>query len=360
MFKKNVALVLMLLCLFAALPAAAQEATVETFPIPGVALYSELSPDGRLLATYNNSVILSDEVDPLLLPIRLYDVETGELFAELTGHADYPAAAAFSLDNARFFTYHPTGYVHIWSLPDGEYLGAMNVIPFGSAMEYLAGDGLVILQSAQIITQIWDVESGAMTHVLLNRFDTMAELRASMNDSIPDIGAALAASPDGNQVAVATGYGNLWLWDIEAQESTLLVTSAYENPVFPIRALQFTSDGERLVYIETQQDLLNVLDLASGDLTEIPAPDTSFRVLAVSPDGSRAAWLSDAGEDRAIVVSALDGSGDEQRIPLPIDEDIMVERASASLHFTPDGSRLVFTGMMTHDYDNAFFVIDLG
>ncbi|MBZ0305858.1 MAG: hypothetical protein K8I82_07305, partial [Anaerolineae bacterium] len=101
-------LVLLSLATAAYRPAAAE---IKIIPFHSNQSGVELSPDGKTIATHELGVIQGDEIYPDLLPIRLFDVESGTEKALLTGHTDYAIDIAFSPDSQTLASYHFPGYV---------------------------------------------------------------------------------------------------------------------------------------------------------------------------------------------------------------------------------------------------------
>jgi WD40 repeat protein len=355
---KGLILIVLLLTAFAA-PAAAKEPAVKVIPVPGMAFGSVLSPDGRLLAMFENGQIQDGVVDPLLLPLRLLDLESGDMRL-LSGHTDYATDGVFSPDGSTFASYHGNGFIYLWDVASGAMIKTIPAIPGGAGLAYHPdGAHLVGLVGNSLMVQVavWDTTTGAITALLMPRPTTFQEILD--RSGIPDTGLEHALSPDGAQVAVATMYSRVQLWDLATGEYRMLVESEDEQPRLNIRALAYTPDGSRLVYQHWDEKKLYIVDLAT--VSEVAAIDNVQDALfAISPDGVQIAWVN--GKENTLNVASLDQPGTPTTISLPVSEDYTTRAQPrlSSLTFTPDGQQIVFSGFISSDkLKNAVYVISL-
>lgn len=349
-------------------PAAAQSGpTVRVIPVSGQMLLSALSPDGRTLAVFENPQVLDFVVDPLALPIRLIDLESGTTTL-LGGHTDYATAAVFTSDGARLITAHGNGDLLVWDVASATIAQRILGFPGATPISLAADDRTLATRLAAVITQvtIWDLSSGQITHVLTPRLETYKEYQELfLARPVPESPAAMVLSPDGSTLWVASVYGRVWRWDVASSSSTLVVDNPSERPDFPIRALSITADGSALIYHDRTAGQTVILDTASGRVRETIAVTTQLPP-AVTPDGRRIAWF-----DRdTLTFSVWDAAQGGAPQPLAVDfASIAVDQEALSippsglpiLYFTPDGQQLIFAGFLNADArDNAVLVIDLG
>ena len=325
----------------------AQDTPFEAVPVFGEALQAELSPDGRLVATYENSVALNDEVNSELLPIRIYDLSTGEEVAALEGQLDYAVDVAFSPDGETLASLHWIGYLNLWDVATGDLLNQIPITQGGGVrVEFLPdGRSVVLIQPQPPGVQVWDTDTGAMTRILYNHYENLQEYRDAVQN-VPENAAAYALSPDGTTVALATSHGRIWLWNLETGEPTLAVNLDEEFPTFPIRNLRFTADGARLVYTNTDTESIVALDLATLEpMVEVIVDDLRIPYLAISPDGDTVVWIGGEERDR---LYTLDLDEPESQRAL---EGILEGTPTSPpvLLFTPDGSRVIVAGFRSED-----------
>jgi WD40 repeat protein len=331
----------------------AQELVTKTFPVYGMGIYSRLSPDGRYLATYEDGILQNNEVFPELLSIRIYDISNGQEVALLDGETDYAADVAFSPDGTQLAALYPTGWVHIWSVADGETVKRMPVAPNALRMLWLAdGETLAIAAGLLPQVQLWNVETGAMTALLTERYDTMAEQRAALSAGPVDGLAGFTASADGNRFAVATHYGRIYLWTRDG-EQTFLYDSEEEVPTLPIRDLTFTPDGQTLVALNNRADKLLLLDVETAQVREIESPADLVVGLAVSRDGTQAAWLAVTERDVSLLVADI-ATGEASSYVLNNEDDAGRLTPMVRLNFTGEDAQLVLTGQfdLTNDFES--------
>lgn len=361
--RSLIRLFVLLVCVLSFRAVQAQDGPAKSFPAYGEAFSSRQSPDGRLLATFENGVIYSNEIVPEYLPVRVYDVTTGQAVATLDGEPDYAVDVAFSPDSSRLVALYPTGWLHIWNLADGSTVARLPIAPNGLRVAWMPdGDTIAVAAGQLPQVQLWDVNSGDMTALLTERFETRLEQQNAFSDGPPDGLAAFTVSPDGSRFAIATYYGRIHLWT-PAGAMTLLYDAEYESPYFPFRDLVFSADSRRLIVADNRNRV--VFDLSADDgrvLNEIESPDARLLTLAVSDDGMRGAWLATPeGADSLIVIADLT-TGETQTLPLPTDESNSWTTPMVGLFFSADGRQLILTGRFVPGTDpatNSVYVLTL-
>ena len=264
----------------------------------GPIMDAEISADGRyaLTASFDNSVgywtLGSDAVTWLdghaaavktviFLPpgraasggddfaITLWDLATGN-DARLEGHKGQVASLAVSPDGATLASASWDGSVGLWSLPGGENLAMMS--GHGGVVNDVAfsADGALLYSaSADGTIRVWDVAARAESRQLVhhgfgvNRLllgsgwlayggvdggtriidpETANEIADLTLDRRPIL--ALAAAPDGSEIAVGDGEGFVMTVSTETWAITGDYKAAAEGPVW---ALAWTGDSASLL-----------------------------------------------------------------------------------------------------------------
>lgn len=345
---------LVLIVAWGVVSAHAQDISNREIPIMGEMAGVRLSPDGQMIVTFENGVIHNDYIVPEFMPIRLYDVATGEEVAAFTGHTDYASSAVFSADNRTLVTYHNHGYIYLWDVKSREFIRRIPALPGYLQMDLFPdGQTLAVLTGGIGQVSLFDVGTGHITQVLMRRFDTYAEFRErEMSQGPLDNFVALAIAPDGQSLATATIFGRIYLWDIQTGDYHLL-RDADSSPALNIRQLRFTPDGSSLVFSHREDAMIYGLDVASGRETfGVPADGIWF---AVSHDGTRVAWF---GESR-VYMADVSRPDESVELAFALPAGLRPQAPQLLLAFLPGDNQLVLGGFYAPDGGNRVFIIDV-
>ncbi len=107
MLRRNLIALALLIALFVGLcaPLSVQAAggSIKTIPVNSKGFVLRLSPDGKTAVVFEVAA-LHNQVDPLFLPIQLFDTATAKAIGMLAGLTDYTMDAAFTPDGTRLAT----------------------------------------------------------------------------------------------------------------------------------------------------------------------------------------------------------------------------------------------------------------
>jgi WD40 repeat protein len=356
----SLGVVLVLLAgLGAPITAAQGDVTVRTIDITGQLVQSTLSPDGSLLAVWENGAYHNNELILSLLPIQLVNLDTGDV-TRLIGPTDYASDAAFSPDGSMLVTYHPGGWIFVWDTATGQEIRRIPAVPGMARVSFLPDGTLVTaLPGPQASTVLWDVATGTPAGLLAHRYGTYAQAMDSMSRQAAGMSTmAFTGSPAGDTLLTVSLGGKIWLWDLATGDETLLRDGDDERPMLPIRRVTYTPDGT-LIFYHNRDGLLYALDMVSGEETTLLAIEKVGSSVAITPDGSRAAWV-DADLTSVQIVSLDAPDAAPQVIPLPeTDLELRPSEVTNSLAFSDDGTRLALTGYISDDNANMVVVVDL-
>ncbi len=244
MFKRRgiiLFVIIAALLIGAALPGSAgaqDDPAVRVVPVMGELLIAELSPDGHTLAVFDNVNFHNDyEVIPEHLPIQLVDLDSGEV-SWLLGFSDHAWAVAFSPDSTRLVSAHGNGEVFLWDVASHTMISQLWGYPGMRALALLPDNNTLIANMSTTYTQIgqWDLTTGYMTALMMDRYATYGEFRAQVESSPANGVIGLDVAPDGETLAAVTSYGRIWRWDLTTHEPTLLVDTENTQPMLDISA----------------------------------------------------------------------------------------------------------------------------
>jgi WD40 repeat protein/serine/threonine protein kinase len=261
----------------------------------GVVSCLALSPDGTLLASGggDNHVIVSKvEGDKLVFQRRL------------VGHIAEIRGLAFAPDGKSLVSSSRDGAVRVWNSDQGNSirvinpnLGAAYCVAISPSGELLAVGGGDWQQGG---VKLYDLATGT----------ELAEIKSPKG-----FVHALAFTPDSQKLVSGSADGAVRIWQLERPAATTGTTAESpaeaSKPVEPIKpvarleghggpifGLAVTADGQTA--LSTSDDYYtNVWNLAAGEKAAAHKSDGAMRCVAVTADGSRAAW---SGGQMSIVV----------------------------------------------------------
>ncbi len=347
---------LVLLLLMVCLPVVqAQDARVTAIPIPSMLFSYTLSPDGRFAAVFENGVMQNETVYPEYLPVRIYDLASGEEIAALTGQTDYTSDAAFSPDGSLLVSYHTNGYLYVWDTASWELLKRIPAFPGGGLLRWLPGSGSRL--AGRITGQpgsvaVWDIESDALTALLTPRYATWQEHKeVEFNrPGGPNPMVTFEPVPDGAHVLVVMSTGEFREWEMATGDSKIWRAVDEERQMFPVREIDFSADGRRLGYFDRTSRQMIVADAASGAVVTAFNTGEAARSGALSPDGETAAWTD------GVSVFVAPVAEPEAIMTIPLTTELRVQ-GQPDLEFLPDGTGLVLGGLTSLENQNALFII---
>jgi WD40 repeat protein/class 3 adenylate cyclase len=317
-----------------------------TEPVPGAAF----SPDGRLLATAGNDHL-----------VVLHDPTTGATIGAPLSIDSEPSSAAFSPDSRRLAVGTFGQNTLVFDVHTGLQVASLDAVSAGVTFSP-DGARLVTSSTSRGKTIVWD-----------------AATFTPVGPPIAAGGLGVAFRPDGHELAIAQGSGNVSLWDPDGKPlfthpipgasrysgryspdgRILAVPDTNSLTLYDARTLQplgpplpdpgpppiqgigptptafaFSPDGTRLAIARATVEFYDVASQRRVG-PSVPLETTAALSLGFSPDGKTLAVGGGKGD-----LYLVDPPSGRRRGPLPLShsKDGFINEA-----FSPDGRRLVAT-----------------
>ncbi|QAT83272.1 WD domain-/G-beta repeat-containing protein [Corallococcus coralloides] len=272
--------------------------------IQGSVLALAFTPDGRVLASGHYDSV-----------VRLWDVERGELLAELKGHTAEVHAVAFSPDGRWLASAGRPGELRVWDWRQGQpravipgHTDVVLGLAFSPDGRRLASGGL------DKAVRVWDFETGA------------EQLRFEHDDNV----IAVAFSPDGGRLLSTSADRSARVWDLESRKELHRLVGHEEK----VESGAFSADGQRIMTAAGDR-AVRFWDARSGQLTDVFRNSGDVSVAAI--DGGFQLLVQGGWDGR---VQLVDGHG-----------GALLERMDAhqafvmSVSMSPDGRTFASGGM---------------
>ncbi|MFB8414416.1 hypothetical protein ACFC63_02720 [Streptomyces albidoflavus] len=228
-------------------------------PEAGIQISATLSPDGRTVATAEQSG-----------KIRLWEAESGNPRATLLGHTREVYRLAFAADSTSLLS-TDGDEARLWDLTRGTVAREIETgSPGGLWSLAVAPDGqLLATTNAQAPPRLWDPNTGDRRRGYLS---------PRMEEGSPAVAVAFAAA--GDRLAVGTRNGRVRIHDSAAQTTTeRAMTDANA-----VGSLAYDADGGTLAALGEEGDVA-VWDTRGMRRHATPPGDQTLTAMALSPDG---------------------------------------------------------------------------
>ena len=272
--------------------------------IQGSVLALAFTPDGKVLASGHYDSV-----------VRLWDVERGDLLAELKGHTAEVHAVAFSPDGRWLASAGRPGELRIW---DWRQRREHAVIPGHTdvvlGLAFSPDGGLLASGGLDHAVRVWDLETRA------------EQLRFQHDDNVIDV----TFSPDGKRLLSTSADRSARVWDLASRKEVHRLLGHEEK----VESGAFSSDGQRIMTAAGDR-AVRFWDARSGQLTDVFRNSGNVSVAAI--DGAFQFLVQGGWDGR---VQLVDGHG-----------GALLERMDAhhaavmSVALSPDGRTFASGGM---------------
>ena len=234
------------------------------------------SPDGKYLVAGFGNKRFYYQGTSMPIPIKVWNVATGQLIRRLEGHTNFCVAVTFSPDGSLMASASYDGTVRIWNTrtwkteqtlknPDpptdkgGGRVGDVAFSPDGQVLAMASHEGNVVL---------WDVKTWKQKEVLKGHSSAIR---------------ALAFSPNGRTLASGGDDSTIRLWNV-ATWRELIRLQTEQSKVNEVYSLAFSLGGENLlaggrtaIFWATAPVLWDDPDKAASKLAELLDAKLDFR-----------------------------------------------------------------------------------
>ena len=271
------------------------------------------SPDSTLLGAASNRDWV--RFSPYRFYGSLWQVNSGQLYAQLLNHTAWLNSVDFSTDGALFATAAEDAHINIWQVSDGSLLRTIESDMGGITNVDLSPSGTVLAGGT------WDGKAGIWQLSNGNLLRTQSGDEYSLRD--------VAFSPDGKLLAGSSESGAIFIWQMS--DGALLKTLKGHSA--KVHRIDFSPDGT-LIASASDDHNVGLWQVSDGQLLGTLAGHIdSVSDVAFSADGSLLASSSWDGTLRLWQVS--DGL---------LLRTIETGESVVSVVFSPDGTLLVSAG----------------
>jgi WD40 repeat protein/uncharacterized caspase-like protein len=255
---------------------------------------------------------------------KIWDVETGQLLANLKGHTDTLFMANYSPDGKKIVTSCEDGTAKIWdansTLLLADLIGHTDKV---YTVKFTPDGKKIISTSADASVKIWDPVSGKLL------FDLKDHTKAVWYAFF---------SPDGKKIITTSEDSTAKIWDIESGK----LLADLKGHRFEVWAAEFSPDGKKVI-TGAGDSTAKIWDAVSGNLLkDIRDHKAQIGVVHFSPDGKKFVTASYDGDvklwnaETGTIIANIKG-----KEILEIKEGDYYPDNIIAADFSPDGKKIL-------------------
>jgi len=223
------------------------------------------SNDGRLILTGSDDHTA-----------KIWDARTGRLLHTLAGHEDNINRVRFDPEGTRALTSSDDNAARIWDVATGKVLHILNgAVDKAAARPAAQPEDTAVSPDGKLVATLENAHSVRVRDI--DGGNVLAELDAPE----ADIFTAMAFSPRGDRLAMASRGGWIWLWETRTWQSV----AQFHGHDGPVADLGFRGDG-LLMATAGEDRRLRLWDASTGEAKGKPfLHDTALTRVEFSADG---------------------------------------------------------------------------
>ncbi|EDQ99574.1 WD-40 repeat-containing protein [Laccaria bicolor S238N-H82] len=200
--------------------------------------------------------------------VRIWNVMTGEVEAELKGHTDWVNSVAFSQDGSRVVSGSDDKMVRIWNVMTGEVEAELKGhTDWVNSVTFSQDGSRVVSGSDDKMVRIWNVMTG----------EVEAELKGHT-----DCVNSVTFSQDGSRVVSGSKDKMVRIWNVMTGE----VEAELKGHTGGVKSVAFSQDGSRVVS-GSEDKTVRIWNVTTGEVeAELKGHTYSVNSVAFSQDGS--------------------------------------------------------------------------
>ena len=294
------------------------------------------SPDGKKIVTIS-----------MENTIKMWDVVSGKIIANLIGHTSSVNSVQFSLNGKKIVTASADHTVKIWDAASGNHIldlsGHTNEVISAS---YSPGGKTIITTSKDSTAKLWEASSGKYVIDLMGHNGYIMSVQFS---------------PDGKRIITASGDKTAKIWDAISGKHSVDLVGHSGN----IISVQFSPDGKKIITASTD-NTATIWDAVSGkQIVDLIGHSADINSIQFSPDGKKIATAAlndytriwDAGTGK-LIVNII-----EQVYWIKSPQFQTYAQFRPIARFSPDGKKIVTTSkyntVTIWDAASGNFIADL-
>lgn len=218
---------------------------------------AQFSSDGKKVLTASND-----------FTAKIWDIESGNLIADLNGHSFFVNSAQFSPDGKQVVTAGQDGKMILWDAETGDSIYSIKLSSYGlDYAEFSPNGKLIVAELDHRLAVIWDIKNKQALHLLEGH---QADIRS------------VRFSKDGKRIVTASEDKTAMVWDVHTGKALLTLKHS-----FALRDSQFDSSGKIIVSTANYSNIVSIWNATTGTLlSELIHPETVNNA-SFNPDGTR-------------------------------------------------------------------------